>query len=409
MARYVKCYRDFSGGLSEVANDNMADNQLLQAKNIVPGDGFGIARAHGVSLAFPRLPTEEINYRATEILQLTKLEGVTQTLVFASYPVDYQDMLRLDSSGTAWTTLATSLSPMKDFFIHSHMLYWLTGSALMLYDGVNMCALSITPAGSTPTSAELEVWNKVKAAVTVEQRGQRWFYGTKDNEVIFSEIGDPTRITPTNIININTKDNDSITAIKEFNNGLLIFKQRSVHYLSGWDFENGSDITLTRLNVTSGTVFPKTIKITENGVLYLGTNGVYRLHIPSYSSTVAATNISEKKIRRALFAEGDIGDAFAEVFDNVYYLTVGSDNLNLIREYRYYRFWTPFSANTPRKLPVTQCFPIISFTGACITAIAWWTTKAATTIFPPQTAVKRPSPFPLPARALMSREAWCRM
>ena len=43
MGRFLRIYRNFSGGLSEAANDNMGDDQLTEARNIVPGDGFGIA------------------------------------------------------------------------------------------------------------------------------------------------------------------------------------------------------------------------------------------------------------------------------------------------------------------------------------------------------------------------------
>lgn len=337
MARYVKCYRDFSGGLSEAANDNMADNQLAQARNIVPGDGYGIARAFGVSLAFPRLPDNDYNYRAAALVELTLADGTTQTLAFVSYPAAHQKLCRLNAAADGWQTVVDGLAQMKDYFVHAGKLYWLTGTAIKVYDGAAVSDLAITPAaGSAPSTEETLAWNKVKRAVAVEQRGQRWFYATPENEVIVSEIGDPAAIKPTNIVNVNTRDSDSITALQEFNNGLLVFKRRSVHYLSGWDFAGGSDIVLTRLNVTTGTAFPRTVRIVENAVLYLGANGVYRLAVPSYSSIVAATHISEQKISAALFREGPLAEAFAEVWENTYYLTVRSRETNAIREYRYF-------------------------------------------------------------------------
>ena len=66
MARYAKVFRDFSSGLSEVAIDNMADNQLIAAQNVVPGDDYCIARASGVEKAYPQIsdgkPVEKVSW-----------------------------------------------------------------------------------------------------------------------------------------------------------------------------------------------------------------------------------------------------------------------------------------------------------------------------------------------------------
>lgn len=356
MARSIRCYRDFSGGLSEAANDNMADNQLTQAMNIVPGDGFGIARACGTAIALPRLPVADYNRCPAEILELTLADGSTQTLVFSKYPQNFQDMYRLN--GESWTQVVSGLAPMKGRFVHAHKLYWLTGVKLKVYDGSAVQNLAVTPAGGSATSEELAVWNKVEQAVAIEQRGQRWFYATAHNELIFSEIGDPARIDPTNIININTRDDDSITALQEFNGGLLIFKRRSVFYLAGWDFAQGSDITLTQLNVTSGTAFPASVQLVENAVLYLGQNGVYRLYVPQTGYQVAAEHLSERRISGALFSEDALQDAYAAVWDNTYYLSVrGAGSSALIREYRYFPALDAFFG------PYTQeatCYSLLS-------------------------------------------------
>ena len=60
------------------------------------------------------------------------------------------------------------------------------------YDGIFSEDVSLKPiTGSTSTEEERALWEKVKKAIAVEQRGQRWFYATADNEVIFSEVGYP--------------------------------------------------------------------------------------------------------------------------------------------------------------------------------------------------------------------------
>ena len=180
----------------------------------------------------------------------------------------------------------------------------------------------------------------------MEQRGQRWFYATADNEVIFSEVGYPNKFNPTNIININSKDGDTITALHEFNEGLLIFKKHSVYYLAGWDFASGSDIRLYNLNTSSGTAFPRSVCTADNGVIYLGNNGVYRITLSSQTLAVVSENISEGKISGRLYNEGTILDAHAVVWDNAYYLSIEKEipqttesgstyNTTVQYEYRY--------------------------------------------------------------------------
>ena len=38
MGKLLRVIKNFSGGLSEIANDNMRDNQLVEARNTVPGE-----------------------------------------------------------------------------------------------------------------------------------------------------------------------------------------------------------------------------------------------------------------------------------------------------------------------------------------------------------------------------------
>ncbi|MDO4581969.1 MAG: hypothetical protein Q4B96_05250 [Bacillota bacterium] len=320
MSRYLRTYRDFSGGLSEAANDNMRDNQLLRAKNVMPGDGYGIARAYGTEIAYPQVAAGE---PVCELIEFKPANSGSVLVAFTQAAADSQRIYLYDGEEQQWENICAATAPLKDWFIQAGKLWWLDGAAIWTYDGSSISEAAITPAAATPSAAELAFWERVKQADSVEQRGQRWFYASSvANELYFSDIGDPTSFELTSIININTKDDDTITALKEFNEGILIFKRRSVHYLSGWDLAAGTDIKLTQLNVTCGTAFPRSVKTVENAVLYLGINGIYRLYLPSYSYVVAAENISEYKISSALTEPGHISEAHAAVWDNAYYLTV---------------------------------------------------------------------------------------
>ena len=307
----------------------------MRAKNLVPGSSFGLERAQGIGKAWPQLPDSEGATDLADVIQMQTDYGGPTTLLFVNCSGGRQKLCEEAVGG--WTDLQTGLPPALDRFIFGPRLYWLTGSDFKLYDfsSVSSVQQSIPSGQSSLTEADVAVWNKVKSAVAVEQRGQRWFYATTNNEIIFSEIGDPALIKPTSVINVKTRDYDTITALHEFNDGLLIFKKRSVHYLSGWDFDTGSDITLTQLNVTTGTSFPKTVCTTEKGVLYLGASGIYRLYVPGNSLLVAAENISDNKISQALFAEGTLETAFAIVYKGRYYITVKATG-KAPREYRYY-------------------------------------------------------------------------
>lgn len=334
MARYVKCFRDFSGGLSEAGGDNMADNQLQQAQNAVPGLGSGLMRAQGTREILPPLPRHTF-HRAMDITELTLADGSVQLIAFSEYAVRQQDVYRYDGESQSWTALLSLQPPKKDSFIRAHKLYWLTGSDIKIYDGSSVSSLAPTPAEGGLTPAQSAVWDKVKKAVAVEQRGRRWFYATTDNEVIFSEIGDPARIEPASIINVDPGRNDRITALKEFCGGLLIFLTNSVYFLSGWDLSGGSDIALSRVGVSSGTDFPRTVQVAENAVYYLGRDGVYCLRLHQNGTVLAASNISEDRVSRALLSGGTVYDAFAAVWNNVYHISVSYTEGDP-REYRYY-------------------------------------------------------------------------
>ena len=334
MARYVKCFRDFSGGLSSAAGDNMADNQLQQAQNLVPGVSCGLLRADGTEQALPPLP-EQDSHRLAELRELTLANGSTQLIAFSEYGEGRQNVYRFNSLQQSWVSLVSAAAPKKDSFIRAHKLYWLTGDDVKVYDGVAVTSLAATPAGDSLSPAESAVWDKVKQAVAVEQRGRRWFYATADNEVIFSEIGDPARVEPTSIVNVDPGGNDHITALKEFCGGLLIFLTGSVYFLAGWDLEGGSDVTLSRLNVTSGTAFPRTVQVAENAAFYLGRDGVYRLHLPANGTVLAAANISENRVGRDLLSGSSATDAWAVVWNNVYHISVSYAEGGPL-EYRYY-------------------------------------------------------------------------
>lgn len=324
MGKYVRAIKDFSGGLSEVANDNIPDNRLITAKNAIPGDGYGIARAGGTSIAFDKIAT------SNPVVMMAELEENDIIHVIAcTENGGYWNMW--DWGGNSWTQITDNgdpdILPFKDWFVYANQLFWLDGAKFRYYDG---SAIADVPNSYNQTVA---FWSKIQTSIAVTRRSTRWFFATKDNEVIPSEPGFYDKFTETSIINVTSTVADSITALHEFNDGILIFQKRSVYYLMGWDIAGGSDVTMSKLSVESGTKWPKSVKTISNAVLYLGDNGVYRLSVPYYNSAVATSNVSDKQASRRLTVDG-IQDVFAEVFNGVYYITLRTDTGNY--EYRYY-------------------------------------------------------------------------
>ena len=90
----------------------------------------------------------------------------------------------------------------------------------------------------------------------------------------YSAIDDPEDWTTTNnagFIDIDKNDGDSITGIISIGEGLLIFKERSVHMLSGYDVP----FTVKRLSSGVGCIAPRSIQRTEGFALFMSTLGVF--------------------------------------------------------------------------------------------------------------------------------------
>lgn len=337
MAKLLRFYRDFRGGLSEIANDNMRDNQLSEAANVVAGASYGIARASGYDIAYPVVGAG--NEDVLAVLAFKPVDTEEQTICFTT-----SRLYRLD--GEAWTEVLGGLQPIRDWFIYGGKVYWLDGRAYRVYNGTSAAAVTQTPAsGGSLTEPERQYWSFIQTAEFVEQRGTRWFFAKRgSNDIYYTEVGDPAKIRLNNILYATSKDSDTITGLKEFEDGILIFKERSVHFFSGWDFANGSDISMRQLSVTSGTKFHQTIQTVDNAVLYLGYNGVYRLRVPAMSTVIASENVSEGKLDKTLYSL-DPENAYAVVWNGVYYFRVARGAIS--REYRYdvsdKSFWGEFT------------------------------------------------------------------
>ena len=156
MAKFLRIYRDFSGGLSESANDNIKDNQLVEARNIMPGDGYGITRAYGTTIAYPKISVSQPQMNKVVRLFEGKLyNGGTSLLAFYSVPDGLETMVKYIPSLDDWLEILDDMPAVIDCFFHAGYFYWLNGEKMRSYDGIFSEDVSLKPiTGSTSTEEE---------------------------------------------------------------------------------------------------------------------------------------------------------------------------------------------------------------------------------------------------------------
>lgn len=380
MVKYIKKIKDFSGGLYEAANDNIPENGLITAKNVTPGDGYGISKATGTNDGgFPQI-TETVNgetkaYPVVLIVEFKKSDGETQIVAFTEIGANAWHMFWLD--GSLWTQVtntnpdadpAGAFPPVKDWFVYGNKLYWVDGTKYNRWDGEAHHYFGDTAWKGTvyaSTSASSPLSEDSQDAATVRERinasesavlcRYQFFFGHAA-EVSFSMVGSADTFYGTGIVNFNSGVEDEITKLHEFGDGILVFQKRSIYYFQWTDLTALTGVGRSKLNAYCGTKYPKTVKTVENAVLYMGDDGLYKLRVSNNDETIAINNISDKKISKTLVnvAENErVISYYAEVHDGVYYLCkrtsliAGRTETETIKEYRYYTadasFWGEYT------------------------------------------------------------------
>lgn len=380
MGKQLKVYRNFSGGLSEVANDNMKDNELVMAQNAEPSSTYGIQRCSGTS-AYSRLTFEddgETLYDSGAVKYIIPFTAYMEPTGEDPYFQEQLLALSYDETGANYAVYVKNLpdgewyhnsdgwvlSDVKGYFSFANKLYFLTGNGIERYQwddteqGYKIVSIDAAQAKSeTTVTWGSDVWQKmwasIETAVSVVQRGSRWLYATGRDEIWYTKTGEPFGIL--GAVNAVTQDNDKLTALHLFNDNVLIFKKNSVFQLSGWDYEGNTDLVMSRLNVATGADYPNSIATIDNAVLFLSSDGLYKLSIPYYSSVTAAENISLEKARNRLVKDkGAPVDARGVTWNSTYYLSLTFAD-GSVEEYRYHTkdksFWGPYTSGALCYMP----------------------------------------------------------
>jgi hypothetical protein len=316
----LQAYKDFTGGLSEVAPDIMLDTELTNAQNTVPAERGGLSKCKGTV----RVNAAPFSATGIEVLiEYGKSDGTIIPLAFSGTTVRKWDgtVLKSDLPGVP-----------TDWDIYNDILYWLDGTKFWQYDGTTISEVQMDTEGDPTT------WNIIKTCHFIEQRGQRHFFAKKNsNSLYYSEVGKPNCIKAANVIKAVTDDADKITGLKEFANALLVFKRNSIFSWTGWDpaGTTGEPVRFDRILVHKGTVSHHTIQRVDNYLLYLADDGVYALQNP-YPNMISSINLTDNKISNIIKDSLNQEKACAVYYDGAYRLSICTEGTVNNAEYRFY-------------------------------------------------------------------------
>lgn len=318
MAKYIVTYKDFSGGLTEVAPDIMNNNELIVAQNVVPDERGGLSKAKGTT----RVNAAAYDANGVDVLiEFGRTDGTVIDLVFSNTTMRKWDGTVIKSDLPA---------PPTDWDVYNDKLYWLDGTKFWQYDGTTVAEVTMNAGG------DATVWAIIKTCHYIEQRGQRHFFAKNNtNDLYYSELGDPAHIKAANIIKSVTDDSDKIRGLKEYGGALLVFKKEAIF---GWfGYNPTTDVEFKRVLAHKGTVSNKTICRVEDMLVYMADDGVYALR-NLYTDIISSINISERKIGNTIKGAIYKELACAIYYQGVYHLSICTSGTVNNAEYRMYMF-----------------------------------------------------------------------
>ncbi len=103
-------------------------------------------------------------------------------------------------------------------------------------------------------------------------------FSTQPNVLWHSEIASPENVQPENFIEIRTDNGDQITALKTFQSSLILFKNRSIHELTGYSPET---LTLKDVTLEYGCVNNEAAVAFDNKLWFVDQKGICEYNGPN--------------------------------------------------------------------------------------------------------------------------------
>ncbi len=103
-------------------------------------------------------------------------------------------------------------------------------------------------------------------------------FSTQPNILWHSEIASPENVQPENFIEIRTDNGDQITALKNFQSSLIVFKNRSIHELTGYSPET---LSLKDVTLEYGCVNNEAAVVFDNKLWFVDQKGICEYNGPN--------------------------------------------------------------------------------------------------------------------------------
>lgn len=324
MSTKLLYYKNFSGGYRDAPSDNLKDNEMLGAENIVllPDGGFENRKG-----ANTKLNPDSYNQEIIEEIEWV-VNGVSRSVVLLAD-------LKLYERNTT-----TGVLTEKQQLGSNTIDYLIIQKNLWIMDGAEIYKWSATDDTIAPivanTSAENDLTPIKKCTMfTQHPLSLRIFAcGNPDDPLAlyYSEINDITFFKQTSVLYPQNNEG-RITAISS------VFDNVVISYNNSWWMWSGIDPTQdarwARLPIPYGCTSHKSIELTPYSFTYLSASGIKAIHASVINqdylmvqSKDTIKDITTDKIENVIKSIVHPETACAIFYDNKYFLAYGDDETN---------------------------------------------------------------------------------
>lgn len=288
--RNIIPYYSFAGGIYDTENpDRLADNEVSDMTNLdICNDGSLIMRKN-FSLADISPSNVKTNTSYTDVTVFDKGTG------YEVIGLLNNNLVKIPTEEVLFSNFGEHMNTVQ----YQGLMYILGNGNLLVYNGTEVKDISEFYKEQldalTEDEKEYNDLDKVKKGTIIAIAQGRILISGLSGEPFVVYVSNPfepyifygkdnaDKILPTH------SDYESVTALEEYADGVLIFKKNSIYLAAG--VIGGTNGQLYRMNAPTGTISPKTICRIDNFLVFLGTDlKIYALYGGSYYSMTRDRN-----------------------------------------------------------------------------------------------------------------------
>lgn len=286
----LRSYYDFRGGLNtDAAPDNMLDNELVQADNVILVQRGGLTKRLGTVA----INSTSYNAQVEQLVEFPRNNGTVELLAIIG-----TNLSRVDRTNGAATTLAAVNSRRIGRFFLNDKFYFVDGTDYRVYDGSTVT--SVTPNAASDNN--LAPIKRCKYLVRHPNSYRIFAAGDPQNPsaVYFSEINDPTYFKSSSVL-LPTTDDGQVVGLVPFGDAVVVLYAHSIWAWRGTD--PATDATWKKVPTGVGAYSDACVALTPNSLGFLGPGGFYVVNpaIIGYDVTILpdeglVRDITENKV-----------------------------------------------------------------------------------------------------------------